>query len=65
MATLRQLPSGRWQVQIRLKGRKASLSLLRLHALTLWMAALVAAMATPDRAVKIAIQQRSDAVSGT
>ncbi len=29
MATIRQLPSGRWQVQIRLKGRKASETFLR------------------------------------
>ncbi len=29
MATIRQLPSGRWQVQIHLKGRKASETFLR------------------------------------
>jgi hypothetical protein len=29
MATIRQLPSGRWQVQIRLKGRRASETFMR------------------------------------
>ncbi|HEY4075677.1 MAG TPA: hypothetical protein VGM26_01970 [Rhizomicrobium sp.] len=36
MATIRQLPSGRWQVQVRLKGRKASETFLRYDHARTW-----------------------------
>lgn len=36
MATIRQLPSGRWQVQIRLKGRKASETFIRRDHARAW-----------------------------